>query len=586
MISYEHALRTVLEETRCLGAVHCPLERSLGRIAAEDIRATVHLPGVDRSAVDGYALRSVDTLRAATEGPVRLRVVGEVYSSTERPPEVRTGETIAIMTGGAVPPGADTIVKQEEVESDGDTITLRVAIPPRRSISEKGKDMDKGALIAKRGTVIGPVAYSILASIRLPVVPVTERPAVSILAIGNELVGLSDKGDGHKIVASNLFMLSALMKTMGVPVALARITKDNREAILADLKEGLENDLLITTGGTGYGRSDLTRSAMEESGIRLRFSGMSVVPGKGTSFGLFKGKPVFALPGSPSAVFTVFHMLIRPCLRMLMGQEQNAPTTTTAVLEEDLHKRPGLEHFVTGQVSVREGGCRVRPVGSPDHTVFSAMSMANGFIAVPQDQDHLKRGSIVSVHLLGPSPSSTPLPDTIHPRNKGEWASTPCVSIVGKSDAGKTTLLEKLIPEMVRRGYRVGTVKHDVHGFDIDREGKDSWRHKQAGAATVVLSSPSKVAMIRDVPAEEPLGRLVEKYFLDRDIVLTEGFKRERMPKVEIFRKGVHQEPLCKDDEDLAALVSDTTTDLGVPCFALDDIKGLADFLVETFLSP
>jgi len=92
--------------------------------------------------------------------------------------------------------------------------------------------------------------------------------------------------------------------------------------------------------------------------------------------------------------------------------------------------------------------------------------------------------------------------------------------------------------------------------------------------------------MIRDVPAEEPLRCLVEKYFRDRDIVLTEGFKKENMPKVEIFRKSVHQEPLCRDDEHLVALVSDTNADLGVPCFPLDDIKGLADFLVKTFLSP
>jgi molybdopterin molybdotransferase len=144
---------------------------------------------------------------------------------------------------------------------------------------------------------------------------------------------------------------------------------------------------------------------------------MSVVPGKGTSFGLFKGEPVFALPGTPSAVFTVFHTLIRPCLRKLMGQEQTGPTAITAVLEEDLHKRPGLEHFVTGQVSLREGGYRVRPLGRPEYRVFSAMSIANGFIVVPPDKDHLQRGTIVSVHLLEPLPSTTPLANASRPVN-------------------------------------------------------------------------------------------------------------------------------------------------------------------------
>lgn len=586
MVAYEDALRMALESIHPLGATHCPLEKSLGRIVAEDILATAHLPAVDRSAMDGYALRSVDTLHAATDRPVRLKIVGEIYSSTERPAGIAAEETIAILTGGVIPPGADTIVKREDVESDGDMITLRVAIPPGRHISEKGKEMAKGSLIAKKGTIIEPFAYSVLASLRLPIVRVMERPSVSIMVIGNELGDLSDTGDGHKIVASNLFLLSALMETIGARVALARITKDNKSTIQADLKEGLQNDLLITTGGTWHSRSDLTRSAMEGAGIRFRFSGMSVVPGKGTSFGLFEGRPVFALPGTPSAVFTVFHTLIRPCLRKLMGQERIGPATLAAVLEQDLHKRPGLEHFVTGQVSLQEGEYQVRPIGKPGHTVFSAMSIANGFIVVPADQEHLKRGAMVTVRLLEPLPSTTALANTIKPGDKREWISTPCVSIVGKSNAGKTTILEKLIPELVRRGYRVGTVKHDVHGFDIDYEGKDSWRHKQAGAATVVMSSPSKVAIIRDVPAEEPLKHLVEKYFRDRDIVLTEGFKKENMPKVEIFRKSVHQEPLCRDDEHLVALVSDTNTNLGVPCFPLEDIKGLADFLVEKFLSP
>jgi len=409
MVASEHALRIVLESIRPLGASRCPLEQSLGRIAAEDIRATKHLPEVDRSAMDGYALRSADTLQAETSRPVRLKIVGEILSSTERPAGITTGETIAIMTGGPVPPGADAIVKREDVESEGDTITLRVAIPPGRDISEKGKEMAKGSLIAKKGTMIDPVTYSVLASLWMPTVSVMKRPDVSIVVIGNELGGHSDQGKGHKIVASNLFLLSALVETMGAQVALKRITKDEKAAIQADLKEGLQNDLLITTGGTWHSRYDLTGSAMEAADIRFQFSGMSVVPGKGTSFGLFEGKPVFALPGTPSAVFTVFHTLIRPCLKKLMGQEQIGPTTVTAILEQDLYRRPGLSHFVTAQVSLQGGEYRVRPIGKPDHAIFSAMGMANGFIVVPADQEHLKRGAMVSVQLLEQWASTSPL---------------------------------------------------------------------------------------------------------------------------------------------------------------------------------
>jgi len=160
----------------------------------------------------------------------------------------------------------------------------------------------------------------------------------------------------------------------------------------------------------------------------------------------------------------------------------------------------------------------------------------------------------------------------------------PIVSIVGKSDAGKTTLLERLVPELRARGYRIGTIKHNVHGFDIDHKGKDSWRYKQAGAHTVAISSPTKVALVKDVETEETIDRLASKYFQDVDIILTEGYKKEDRPKIEVFRSQVHETPLFKGDEHLVALVSDTSLDLGVPRFELHDIKGLAGFVEQRFL--
>lgn len=160
----------------------------------------------------------------------------------------------------------------------------------------------------------------------------------------------------------------------------------------------------------------------------------------------------------------------------------------------------------------------------------------------------------------------------------------PIISIVGKSDSGKTTFIEKLLPELVRRGYRVATVKHDVHGFEVDREGKDSWRHKQAGAHTTIISSPNKVALIRDVEKDLTLAELREKLIQDVDLILSEGYKKDVQPKIEIFRKEKHQELLCTREDNLVAIVSDKEFDVGVPCFSLDDSKGVAYFIEERFL--
>ncbi|MFZ0726250.1 MAG: molybdopterin-guanine dinucleotide biosynthesis protein B [Desulfobacterales bacterium] len=151
------------------------------------------------------------------------------------------------------------------------------------------------------------------------------------------------------------------------------------------------------------------------------------------------------------------------------------------------------------------------------------------------------------------------------------------LSIVGKSGSGKTTLIEKLIAELKRRGLRIGTVKHSAHTIEMDKPGKDSWRHKQAGADTVMVVAPQTVAMIKSMPA--PRLEDLEKYFEDVDLVLTEGFKSGAMPKIEVFRQAVHARPLCTGDSRLMALVTDAAIDPGVPTFGLNDIARIADLI-------
>ena len=162
----------------------------------------------------------------------------------------------------------------------------------------------------------------------------------------------------------------------------------------------------------------------------------------------------------------------------------------------------------------------------------------------------------------------------------------PIISIVGNSGSGKTTFIEKLIPELKRCGLKVGTIKHDVHGFEMDKPGKDSWRHKQAGASTTVISSPYQIGMVMDVDYDHKPDELLP-LFPNVDIILTEGYKWENYPKLEIFRSEITKEPLCKDDEHLLALISDSSIDIGVPIFSTNDIKRVAEFLISHFnLSP
>lgn len=160
----------------------------------------------------------------------------------------------------------------------------------------------------------------------------------------------------------------------------------------------------------------------------------------------------------------------------------------------------------------------------------------------------------------------------------------PIVSIVGKSDSGKTTLIEKIIPELNRRGYKVATVKHDVHGFDIDREGKDSWRHKRAGAHTTIVSSPQKIAIVRDVERDLPLDEIRGRFISDVNIIITEGYKNDKHPKIEVYRKDTNEGLLCSKKDILVAVASDKEFDIGVPCVDIDDVTGIVNIIEDRFL--
>ena len=153
----------------------------------------------------------------------------------------------------------------------------------------------------------------------------------------------------------------------------------------------------------------------------------------------------------------------------------------------------------------------------------------------------------------------------------------PLVAIVGNSDSGKTTLIEKLIPALKERGHMVGTVKHTHHGFKMDQEGKDTWRHQTAGADTVVAVSPRRIALVKTSPLDSLEAAF--PYLEDRDVVLAEGFKGGRCPKIEILRKAAGSQPVCLEDPRLIALVTDVEIDTALPVFGLDDVEAIVDFI-------
>ena len=159
----------------------------------------------------------------------------------------------------------------------------------------------------------------------------------------------------------------------------------------------------------------------------------------------------------------------------------------------------------------------------------------------------------------------------------------PIVAITGYSDSGKTTLIEKLIPRLVARGLKIGTIKHDTHGFDLDHQGKDSYRHKRAGASTTVIAAPHQIGMVKDVATEPDLEELAELYLSDVDLIVAEGYKGSRGPKIEVYRKGQRERLFGRPKDGLIAVACDCEVETEVPRFDLNDVEAIADFIFLRF---
>jgi len=170
-------------------------------------------------------------------------------------------------------------------------------------------------------------------------------------------------------------------------------------------------------------------------------------------------------------------------------------------------------------------------------------------------------------------------------KQENGFLSIPIVSIVGKSNSGKTTLIEKIIPELIRRGWCVGTIKHNMmHGFEIDHEGKDSWRHRKAGAKVTVLASPQQVVLLEDVERDYDIGEIRARYIRGVDIILVEGYKKNPYPKIEVYRPLLRREMLCTPADNLIAVASDESIETFVPCMNINDIPGLTTLIEDRFL--
>ena len=411
MITVREALDHILDSVVPLGLEKTDILSALGRVIGEDIHAPRNIPPKDNSAMDGYALRSEETIGAGAESPAILTVIEDIPAGYEPRKTVGPGEAARIMTGAPLPEGADAVVKVEETACDDDGVRIYAAAAHGENVRYAGEDVTAGDLVIQAGTVLRPAETGMLAALGRSFVKVYRQPLVALISTGDELVDIDDAASPGKIVNSNSYSLAAqVMECGGIPLQLG-IAKDTKEALTEKFKAALRADIIVSSAGVSVGDYDFVKDVMEDMGIGVELWQVAQRPGKPMTFGSREGKPVFGLPGNPVSSMVTFEQYVRPAILKMTGHQSIFRRTIRATLSHDIRKNKGLRYFFRSRVRSQGDGFVVEITGEQGSGILSSMVLANGIMVIPEDADLVKAGTEVMVQLLDNSQNFTNDPE-------------------------------------------------------------------------------------------------------------------------------------------------------------------------------
>lgn len=397
LTSVEDAKRIILEHAIPLGAEQVLLRDAVGRVLTQDLAAAASLPPFDNSAMDGYALRSSDTAAAASAQPVILQVVGEVAAGRVLDRVLGSGETVKIMTGAALPSGADSVVMLEDARLRGEHVEIFRPVAPGSHVRRAGEDIRAGETALKAGTAIRVQHLGLLAGLGCGSVAVSRCPSVAVVATGSELVDIDQPLSPGKIRNSNSLVLEALLRQIGiVPTDLGTVV-DEQELIRRRLEEAARCDVILISGGVSVGAHDLVKRVLKELGMKTLFWRVNMKPGKPLLVGRLHRTMVFGLPGNPISCVVGFLVFIAPFLRKAMGAQEFDQGMVRARLNQPLRKKEPKMQLFTARLRDDDGTLVVTPTPLQGSGMLTSLAQANAFIVVPEQTMELAAGAFVDV---------------------------------------------------------------------------------------------------------------------------------------------------------------------------------------------
>lgn len=398
MIGVDAALDRILSFFAPLDAVDLPILDAVGLVTAGDVVAPSDIPPFRNSAMDGYAVRAVDTSGA----PVRLPVVDVVAAGSTPSRPLSAGVAIRIMTGAPMPLGADAVVRFEETDeplrapAGRDSVLITRAVSPRENVRDPGEDIRAGAVAIPAEMAVGPAEVGVLASLNMPSVRVHRRPRVAILSTGDEVVDLGPDLLPGQIRNSNSYTVASLVRLAGGEPLLLGVARDSTDDLRDRLASARQPDLYVTSGGVSLGDYDMVKDVLRGEG-RVDIWQVRMKPGKPLAFGHIGDVPLLGLPGNPVAALVSFVQFGRAAIRAMLGHRDLRPVELDATLTERLANPGRRRHYVRGVLRQSQGGYEVRATGDQGAAILTAVVRANCFIVVPETCDVAEPGMRVRV---------------------------------------------------------------------------------------------------------------------------------------------------------------------------------------------
>lgn len=401
VLSYDHAASEVRRRADGLREIarggvaeKVVLATATGRVLAEPVVADRDQPPFPRATRDGFACQLVDV------GAGAMRVVGQLRAGEPWTlGAIRPGEAVEIMTGAAVPPGADCVVMVEHTSASGGSVSLAGAreLAAGENIVPAGAEARSGEVVVPAGRRMGVTEIAAAAACGGAELAVFRRPRVAILATGDELVEVAEKPLAHQIRNSNSSSLAAQVRAAGGEPVARPIVRDDKAATEKAIREALECDLILLTGGVSMGKFDFVEQALLALGAEFYFTGAKIQPGKPVVFGKLEDRYFLGLPGNPISTMVTFALFGAPLVRALGGEDDGGPHFRMARLEEAVQVKVGLTRFLPATVESSVKGARVRRIAWQGSGDLAAAAKANGFLVVPETAEQMAAGEIVTV---------------------------------------------------------------------------------------------------------------------------------------------------------------------------------------------